>query len=215
MTDVIFDLDGTLIDSHECIFVIYEKLFTELGIQFPPLETMYTYIGPSVETVMGKYLPPEEAPKACARFRALYEQVDLTKTNRLYDGVKEMLRTLQQDGYRLFIASTKNEHKANLIPGLLGIKNYFTGIFGSRDEIGRTTKRQVLDDLCKAYTIDKKNALLIGDTHYDAEGAKQAGIDVVIVEYGFGDLPKIKKEYDVAYFAKTPGDVVEYVRNRT
>ena len=213
MTDLIFDLDGTLIDSHECIFSIYEKLFAELKMPLPPIDVLYTFIGPSVETVIEKYLPEKERAAACNRFRELYQQVDLQKTNRLYDGVDKMLSDLYNDGYRLFIASTKNEQKANLIPEILGVKNYFTGIYGSRDEIGRISKRQVLDDLCRDYGIEKKNALLIGDTHYDAEGAKEAGIPVAIVGYGFGDMQKLKA-YDVAYYAKTTEDVVRYVRTK-
>lgn len=212
MIDVIFDLDGTLIDSHECIFGIYEKLFKEMGLKLPEEKVLRTFIGPPVEEVMKRYASQDGLKSACDRFRALYQKVDLKETNKLYQGVKEMLETLYKDGYRLFIGSTKNEEKANLIPEILGIRRFFTAVYGSRDEIGRISKTQVLNELCKDYSINKENAVLIGDTHFDAEGAKEAGINVAIVKYGFGDMQKLK-EFDVKFYAESPRQVVEYIRS--
>ena len=209
MRDVLFDLDGTLINSKPCIFSIYRKLFAELGISTPPEETMNTFIGPPVEAVITRYVKQADVTSACVRFRELYKLEDLSKTNSLYDGVKEMLATLYDGGKRLFIASTKNEYNANRIPEIFGVKKYFTAIYGSRSEIGRLSKAQVLEDLCRDNGIAKDDAVLVGDTHFDAEGAAECGLPVVIVNYGFGDRQKLKA-YDVKAYFDTPMDVAAY-----
>ena len=206
MRDVQFDLDGTLINSQKCIFAIYEKLFAELGVPLPPEKVMNTFIGPPVENVVKDYVPAEKVAPTCVRFRELYKRQDLQSTNELYEGVEEMLEILFNAGKRLFIASTKNEYYADKIPEIFGIKKYFTAIYGSRSEIGRLSKQQVLEDLYRDHGIDKTDSVLVGDTHYDAEGATAFGIPTAIVKYGFGDEQKLKNYEIVAYF-DTPKDV--------
>ena len=213
MKDIIFDFDGTLIDSRECIYGIDRKLFAELGIAEPEESEMKKFIGPPVEYAMEKYLDEPARSKACARFREMYRDVNLKEANKLYDGAEEMLRVLKESGKRLFIATTKNEEMAKKIAGILGIEKYFNGIYGSRFEIKRLTKRLVIDAVTEENGIDKSDTVLIGDTSFDAEGAKEAGIPVAIVRYGFGDEDELKK-YDVKAYFDTPGSVAEYYKNK-
>ena len=203
MKDLLFDLDGTLIDSSECIYAVYTKLFTELNMPDPPIEVKRTFIGPPVETVMKNYVPASELKRVVARFRTLYEYVDLKKTNKVYDGVEEMLATLKKKGKRLFVASTKNEQKAKAIIRLMNLENYFDGVYGSRDDIGRSSKLDVLNALAKENDVDKTDCILIGDTHFDAEGAQEFGIPCAIVTYGFGQPDKLEA-YPVYQTFATP-----------
>lgn len=209
MRDIIFDLDGTLIDSRECIFGIYKKLFGELGIPIPAESVMKKFIGPPVEFVIKDYLPEDKRAAACERFRTLYREIDLKTANKLFDGVYEMLNTLFLGGKRLFIASTKNESMAIKVCSLLGIDKFFTGIYGSRYELGRLTKRLVLDAVIEENGIDKGKTVLIGDTHFDAEGATESGIPVAIVRYGFGEETELRK-YKVAAYFDTPEQVASF-----
>lgn len=213
MKDIIFDLDGTLIDSSECIFGIYRALFGELGIPVPSDDVLRTYIGPPVEYVIKDYLPEEQRASACERFRELYKKIDLKKANVLFEGTAEMLEKIQKSGKRLFVGSTKNEKTANLVCELLGIKKYFTAIYGSRFEIGRLTKQQVLEAIINDFGIDKTDAVLIGDTHFDAEGAQSEGIAVDIVKFGFGDEKKLAN-FDIKNYFETSSDVAEYYSRR-
>ena len=91
--NVLFDLDGTLIDSSKCIYTVYEQLFSELGLEMPPQEERRKLIGPPVETTMKRILT-DGFMEAADRFRAIYLTVDLSATNALYDGMTEALRVL-------------------------------------------------------------------------------------------------------------------------
>lgn len=213
MRDIIFDFDGTIIDSSECIYSIYKTLFKEKGLEIPPDDKMKTFIGPPIEYVIKDYVEPNEIANTSARFRELYNNVDLKRANKLYDGIEELLERLKNSGKRLFVATTKNEIFANKIAEILGIKKYFNAIYGSRFEINRLTKSGVIEDLCKDFAIKKDDCILIGDTHFDAEGAKEAKIPVAMVNYGFGDREKLKT-YDIEFYADTPSEVGEIILNK-
>lgn len=213
MKDIIFDFDGTIIDSSECIYAIYKTLFTEKGIDIPCEDVMRTFIGPPIEYVIKDYVEEKEIAATSARFRELYNNVDLKKANKLYDGIEELLKRLKNSGKRLFVATTKNEVFGNKIAEILGIKKYFNAIYGSRFEINRLTKSGVIEDLCRDYDVKKNDCILVGDTHFDAEGAREAKIPVAIVNYGFGDMEKLKT-YDIEFYADTPSEVGNIILKR-
>ncbi|MGN1042927.1 MAG: HAD family hydrolase [Christensenellales bacterium] len=205
--DVLFDLDGTLIDSSECIYSVYSALFKEMGIRMPVGKERRKLIGPPVERTLKNFtnLDPTHYGK---RFREIYSTVDLKKTNRLYDGIEETLRSLSDEGYRLFTATSKAEKFAVKILDYLGADGFFTAIYGSRYELNRTEKKDVIEDLVADFGLKKEDCILIGDTVFDVEGAKNAGIKVAIVKYGFGEEEDFCAN-DVEFFADSPMDIVK------
>ena len=207
--NVLFDLDGTIIDSSECIFAIYRNLFAEYGIPNPAESVLRTYIGPPVEYVLKGYFDDEEERKKAAdRFRELYGKIDLRSANKLYPGIVEAIASLKKSGKKLFIASTKNEKTANKVLDLIGISRYFDGIYGSRYEINRLKKVQVIEAIINDFHLKKEESVLIGDTHFDAEGALMANIPVIIVKYGFADFEKLK-EYPVVKCLDSTREIAE------
>lgn len=185
ITDVLFDLDGTLIDSSECIYKVYTQLFDEFGLTLPPEKEMRKFIGPPIETTIANYIEGD-ITEACNRFRAIYKTIDLMKTNKLYDGVASEIKKVKNSGKRVYVATSKGEVTALSILENFGIKDLFDGIYGSRFDLGRTTKTQVIEAIVGDNGLDKENCILIGDTVFDVEGAEKSGIKVAIVKYGFG-----------------------------
>lgn len=210
MRDIIFDLDGTIVDSSECIFSVYTMLLKEIGVPKPDAKTMRSFIGPPIELTIGDYVEKDKIPAMCTRFREIYKTLDLSKVNKLYDGITELFDKLLNAGKRLFIATSKNEPVAKKLCDSFDITKYFTAIYGSRHEIGRLTKLDVLEQLLDDYNVSKTDCVLVGDTHYDAEGANQADIPVAIVKYGFGDEEKLK-EFNVLFYAGTPLEVFDKI----
>lgn len=198
--NVLFDLDGTLIDSSKCIYTVYEQLFSELGLEMPPQEERRKLIGPPVETTMKRFLT-DGFKEAADRFRAIYLTVDLASTNVLYDGIAEALAALKADGKRLFVATSKSEPVAKTILELMNVADYFDAIYGN-NAVDRMHKAEVLEALFSECGISKEESILIGDTVFDAEGAAECGIKTGIVNYGFGRKEDFGKYREgIAFFA--------------
>ncbi|MBR1747764.1 MAG: HAD hydrolase-like protein, partial [Clostridia bacterium] len=106
---VLFDLDGTIIDSSECIYWVYGQLFARYGLTMPVGEERKKFIGPPIETTIGDYVEPERVKLLCDDFHAIYKTVDLLATNRLYDGIKDALLSIKGSGRKIYIATSKNE----------------------------------------------------------------------------------------------------------
>lgn len=204
--NVLFDLDGTLIDSSKCIYTVYERLFSELGLQMPPDEEKRKFIGPPVETTMKRFLT-RGYKEAADRFRAIYLTVDLASTNVLYDGIAEALAALKADGKRLFVATSKSEPVAKTILELMNVARFFDAIYGNNG-IDRMHKAEVLEALFSECGIAKEESILIGDTVFDVEGARKCGIAVGMVNYGFGRAEDLGRHVsDVSFFADTAKEI--------
>lgn len=204
--NVLFDLDGTLIDSSKCIYTVYERLFSELGLQMPPDEEKRKFIGPPVETTMKRFLT-RGYKEAADRFRAIYLTVDLASTNVLYDGIAEALAALKADGKRLFVATSKSEPVAKTILELMNVARFFDAIYGNNG-IDRMHKAEVLEALFSECGIAKEESILIGDTVFDVEGARKCGIAVGMVNYGFGRAEDLGRHVsEVSFFADTAKEI--------
>ena len=204
--NVLFDLDGTLIDSSKCIYTVYERLFSELGLQMPPDEEKRKFIGPPVETTMKRFLT-RGYKEAADRFRAIYLTVDLASTNVLYDGIAEALAALKADGKRLFVATSKSEPVAKTILELMNVARFFDAIYGNNG-IDRMHKEEVLEALFSECGIAKEESILIGDTVFDVEGARKCGIAVGMVNYGFGRAEDLGRHVsEVSFFADTAKEI--------
>ncbi|NLL56518.1 MAG: HAD-IA family hydrolase [Clostridiales bacterium] len=207
---LLFDLDGTLIDSSRCIFKVYTDIFSELNIPKPDDDTMKTFIGPSIEQTIGLYYDGD-IKAACTRFREIYKTVDLKEYNSLFPGVRKMLATLKDDGYILALATSKFYYFTNQILEIFDIKQYFSYVQGSNGPQGIITKADVIRALF-SMGVQKDKCMLIGDTKYDIEGAKEAGIPVGIVKYGFGVASDFENA-DVLWYANSACDIVDKVRS--
>jgi phosphoglycolate phosphatase len=209
---LLFDLDGTLIDSSRCVYKVYTDIFNELGITVPEEKTLRTFIGPPIEEVIVKYYKGD-IKTVCNRFREIYATLDLVANNKLFPDVAKMLKTLKGMGYKICLATTKFYVFAEEILHNMGIYDYFDIIMGSNANVGRVGKKDVLNALLSA-GVEKDKCILIGDTKFDAEGAKSVGIPIAIVDYGFGRREDFAST-DVIWYAESVMDIVDKVKHTT
>ena len=185
---ILFDLDGTLIESAESVRVSLAFAMDALGLPCPDLSDYTEYVGPPLaDTFRGMCAVPEDqVEKGMQLYRDYYDEVG-HESNRVYGGVFELLTELRQNGVKLAICTSKNEPVAETVARQLGLTPYLDAICGSSFDGSRRAKADIipyaLDSLGCA---DTKSAVMIGDTHFDARGARLAGVDFIGVTYGYG-----------------------------
>lgn len=212
-TTILFDLDGTLVNTEEGVAKSLRYASEKYGIPEPDNAMIRRFIGPLLaDSFQKEYgLSEEEAKEADLVFRERYETIGLFECE-LFPGVEESLKSLKEKGYRISVASSKEEVPCRRILERLGIAKYFDLICGARlkEDIG--TKVEVLKDALKRLGIsDKKEVVLIGDSRYDARGAREAGIDCIGVSYGFEeDFNEMRKAGVIEIF-DTLAEVIEYL----
>lgn len=190
---LVFDLDGTLIDSRRDITAAINRMRGEL--EFPPLalEQVVTMVGEGarllVERALGPGFTPEEVDRALARYLVHYWDVCLETTGP-YPGVPEMLAALSKR-YPLALLSNKGEALSRKILDCLGLSPLFREILGGDTLPTRKPDPSGLLLVAERLGVSAGKLLLVGDTWVDAETAANAGCLFALVEWGFPRPPKL------------------------
>lgn len=194
---IIFDLDGTLLDTSEGVLSSVRHTIKTMGYQELPEETLLTFIGPPVKrSLMDHFhLNDEEADCGTAIFREQYKNHDLLKAHP-YEGIIQLLDSLKRQGFFIGVATLKRQDYAVTILEHFGIAERCDLICGS-DMASKMQKADVLNQCLTGLHLSPSEALLIGDTASDAVGAKTVGTDFMAVTFGFGF--HTKSQWDEAY----------------
>ena len=203
MRKILFDLDGTLINSQEGITKgVQYALREQLGIHEPDLESLRCFIGPPLALMFDQkyHVPAEQIEPTVAKYREYYDSIGMNQCE-LYPGVRETLKHLREKGYVIGLASSKPEPSCEQILKNQGIADDFDYIVGASMGPERREKVLVLKEAFRRMGVDDPSeVVLIGDTKYDAVGAVKAGIDCVGVTYGFGTREELFAAGAVAVF---------------
>lgn len=209
---LLFDLDGTLTDSAPGVYHGFCRALGDLGMEIPAFEDFKKCMGPplaySLKTFFG--LEGERLETAMRTYLSYAAAKGFTE-NSVLPGVEEALRRLQNAGYTLAVASTKAEDMVHEVICRFGLDPYFRFLAGSRDDLGRSSKADVLQYIIETLPIpDVSRALMIGDRLYDVEGAKAWGIETVGVLYGYGTAEELTKAGAV-HLSPTPAELADFL----
>ncbi len=186
----LFDLDGTLTDSREGICKSVQYAFIKLGRTAPTLKELECFIGPPLKTSFREFygIVGEEADRAVAFYRERYSDVGKYE-NVPYVGIADLLKSLREAGYILSVASSKPELYVEDILKHFDLYQYFHYVVGSDMEGKRGEKEDVIEEAFRRMGLSeeqrKAQAVMVGDRHFDINGAKFFGIESVGVTYGF------------------------------
>lgn len=192
---VLFDLDGTIIDSSLGVTNSVKYALSKFGIEVKDQSELLSYMGPplvySFKTFHG--LTEEEAKKAVSYYRETYPVKGIFE-NTLYPGMDEVLKELKNQGFQIGLATSKPEKFAKIILEKLGIDQYFDKICGASLDGTRSEKIDVMKYVLQELKIsNNKEVLMVGDRMYDINSSNELGIDSVGVLFGFGSLEEFQK----------------------
>ena len=182
---IIFDLDGTLLDTSPGIF--NSVRFAEQQLGFPPIpdEKLRAFVGPPPKQMYQKvYGVDEETATKATAFHRQYSREKAIYEATIYPGMKETLTALKNQGYKLAVATLKGQKIAEKVLQIHGIADYFDSIVGM-DEAESFTKCKTIQ-VAMAQTNTTGRVLMVGDSEYDYIGACEANVDFVGAVYGFG-----------------------------
>ena len=184
---VIFDLDGTLMDTTEGILLAVRDTIRKHGMAELPEERIKTFIGPPIQwSFEAQYgIPKEQAQAMADTFRALYATRHLFKAVP-YPGIYDLLGRLKETGIRAAIATYKREDYALKLLRHFHFDDYTDIMFGG-DNDGTLKKSDIIRKCMAAAGVnDESDVVMVGDTLHDARGAEVLGLDFIGVSYGFG-----------------------------
>lgn len=214
--NILFDLDGTIIKSDKGIIKSILLSLEEIGIKENDIEKLKAFLGPPLYDSYKKYygISDEDYEKALDVFHEYYRLKGIFECE-LYPNVEETLKTLNEKGYNLFLATSKPEIEAKRIILYFGLDKYFKFIGGSDGDRGgkRSNKTAVIKYVLNENNIiDVNECIMVGDRYHDIEGAKNLGIKSVAVLYGYGSIEEFK-EYEADIIIEDIKDLIEEIKS--
>ena len=180
---VIFDLDGTLIDSYQAIYLSFHHAYTRLGL--PPLspEEVKKVVGRGLGRTFGELLGEERGAQALSFFREKYKEVFRAHTHLLPD-VRTVLEDLYGRGIQLAVATNKFGLFSREIFKHFKMESLFAVIVGDGDVPQNKPHPAMLNFAIESMGLKKDETVFVGDSVIDIQTAQNAGIRVYAVTTG-------------------------------
>lgn len=193
---ILFDLDGTLIDSKETVRHSFEYALEKMEVPNPKILDIDPLIGPPIlrtfQEIYGFSLA--EARQGYEFYLEEYVGNGQMFRADLYDGVKETVHHLYASGCFLGVATTKNENNARKIIDHLNLDIQIDRVYGTYNDGTRSNKKEIITNLLEDNgVLDLDGVLMVGDRHYDIIGAREVGIDSAGVTYGCGSEDELRQ----------------------
>jgi len=191
---VIFDLDGTLIDSFQAIYLSFRYTYESLGLTPLSYEEVKGVIGYGLNHSFRDLLGEERVPQAIRLFREKYEEVFRSHTHLLKDA-RNVLEGLYGRGTKLAVATNKLGRFAREIFRHFGMEGLFAAIVGDQDVTQNKPHPEMLIRAIHEMDLPKEAVIFVGDSGIDIQTGKNAGVRVFAVPTGLAtreDLEKVR-----------------------
>ena len=182
---IIFDLDGTLVDSTEDIVRAFAHSLAQFDIDHVETDAIRQLIGKPLNQAFHSLLPERYhslVPRCVEQFRAYYFEHCLDHS-RPFPGVPELLNDLKTRGFTLAVATTKRGFMAKKVVEGLGLTDFFELVQGT-DELPAKPDPAILFHVCQQLNRPTQEAMMVGDTDNDVLAAKRAGMASCAVCWG-------------------------------
>ena len=198
---MVFDLDGTLIDSMRDLAVAINYMRSQYGLPEVSIDTAKTFVGNGAKTLVHRALGDCKADfdAALKCYRDYYASHQLVHT-RLYPGVAEGLKELRRNGVVLAVVTNKPSSDALAILKGLGAAEFLAEICGGDSGLPLKPEPDALLRLKERFGA--KNCWMVGDHYTDLEAGRRAGFFRVLARYGFGQPREEIPDLEVGSFAE-------------
>ncbi|MDB5249658.1 MAG: haloacid dehalogenase domain protein hydrolase [Segetibacter sp.] len=206
--NVLFDLDGTVIDSYSGIQGAFDFAYSKIYGKENHV-SIKSIIGPPIGQILAKLNNEKDTARIenfVDLFKKQYDTNDY-KQSTLYDGIKEVLERLSKANVKLYIATNKRFSATSLILDYLSVSGYFAGVYcnDSRNPI-YSCKEEMVAEIIRNEVLEIDSTILVGDTFQDQEAAKHNKVKFIYASYGFGNLQNVEwqvnKPIEVLNFIK-------------
>ncbi len=195
---ILFDLDGTLVDSVESIAMAGNKALHGVGLKEHPVDNYKYYAGDGVDMLIKRALKDagdisgEHFDKAYAIYKECFKE-DCTYKVQAFDGIKEMLDQLKKQGIKIGVISNKPHLRTvDVVESIFG-KGYFDIIAGQKEEVPKKPNPTSTLAAAKELGIRREECVYVGDTDVDMQTGNRAGMFTIGVLWGFRDEGELEK----------------------
>ena len=208
-TSILFDLDGTIVDSAPGITAALAYTFERLGLPVPTPTELLAYVGPPLLDSFCKLagFSPDDSATALEVYREKYLAGGVYDAS-VYPGVGDVLRAIHESGIPLSLATSKPESSAKLILEHTGLIGYFDVITGASEDEVRSTKADVVAEALvrlNAIGADLSRPVMVGDRSYDVLGAAAHNVPTIFTQWGYGSAVE---EVGAIAVATTASDLI-------
>tara|TARA_Y100001960_G_C14551853_1_gene766169 strand:+ start:203 stop:826 length:624 start_codon:yes stop_codon:yes gene_type:complete len=186
---IVFDLDGTLVDSLPDILNSFCHAFEVVGLPVPDKDEVNGQLGKTLWDMYCHFAPSETISELVAVYRDYYPRHFLDNS-RIFPGVKDVLTQLRNLGFSLAIATTKRTISAIEFTNALGLDSYFDHIQGT-DDFACKPSPEVIHRALGA--LGKTGLWMVGDSSTDIEAGKAARLSTYAVTWGAHDVKRLRK----------------------
>ena len=212
---IVFDLDGTLIDTAPDLIATLNVVFAREGLPPVPYETARNLIGGGARMMLARGMEAEGIAVAPARIEQLFTDFiahyseHLADCSRPFPGLVEALDALAADGCRFAVCTNKLERLSVLLLEQLNLADRFASICG-QDTFGiHKPDPEVLRRTVAAAGGTMTHAIMIGDSATDIRTARAAGVPVIAVDFGYSERPVFEFGPDriISHYAQLPAAI--------
>jgi len=194
ISNIFFDLDGTLADPKESIIRSFQFALEHLGRPRIAESQILEFIGPPLRLSFAKVLATEKITvieKAVSLFRERFSRKGIAEYN-IYPGITELLSELYQKSYRLFVVTAKPKIYADKIVRQFGLDQWIGEVFGPELDGRLDDKSELIAHIIRDLVLVPHKIAMVGDRREDILAGKSNGTYTIAVTYGFGGQKEIR-----------------------
>ena len=212
---LLFDLDGTLVDSFPGISRSINQTLTTVGREPVPESELRQFVGKRLAVIFSTLLGAEDetlVDRAVEIYRPLFDEVGILDS-RVFPGIPEALATLRNAGHSLQVVTVRSIGSAKLVVRHFGLEQYFDAVHGPDRALRSGDKADLVRAALDLAGAEPRDTIMFGDRSDDVRAARTHGVHAVAVEWGYGTADELR-DAEPDYFAPSVADLVSYTTRR-